>query len=60
MISGPPGSEVTFQANELSKSLVVATDDDNVVEGDGEITATLVADSSDPPLYDLGQWPRRA
>ena len=54
MISGAPASEVTFQANELSKSLVVATDDDDVVEGDGEITATLVADSSDPPLYDLG------
>ncbi len=56
-LSGAPASEVTFQANELtkaSKSLVVATDDDGVVEGNSEIKATLVADSSDLPLYDVG------
>ena len=53
-LSGAPASEVTFQANELTKSLVVATDDDGVVEGNSEIKATLVADSSDLPLYDVG------
>ena len=53
-LSGAPASEVTFQANELTKPLVVTTDDDGVVEGNSEIKATLVADSSDLPLYDVG------
>ena len=50
VLAGTPPASVAFAAGETSVTLSVATDDDLVVEGDGTVTATLIAGTG----YTLG------
>ena len=45
VLSGTPGSTVTFGAGSAEATLSVATDDDSVAEADGRVTASVVAGS---------------
>ena len=45
VLSGTPGSTVTFAAGSGEATLSVATDDDSVAEADGRVTASVVAGS---------------
>ena len=45
VLIGPGGGPVRFGANEATKTMTLETDNDNVVEDDGTVTATITAPS---------------
>ena len=51
VLDGLPDTTVTFLAGEDTATLTVATDDDDVVEDDSEITVLVLADTNAPPTY---------
>ena len=54
MLSGTPASAVTFQEGESSAMLSVATEDDAVAEDPSRVAVALVADTSTPLDYEVG------
>ena len=51
VLDGLPDTTVTFLAGKDTATLTVATDDDDVVEDDSEITVLVLADTNAPPTY---------
>ena len=54
VLAGTAPTEVTFGANLSTATLSVATQDDDVDEGDSMVTATVVADGDTPAIYEVG------
>ena len=55
VLGGSPPSTVTFLAGDSTADLSVATVDDLVVEDAATVTAQVVADTADPPAYEIGR-----
>ena len=51
MLDGIPEATVTFPAGVTETTLAVATDNDDVVEGDSDLTLTVLADTETPATY---------